>query len=153
MGSRSGALTALAPFGDARLLIDMSAYARSGHPSVEPEWEAAVRRGQLIVCPLFFVEALYSARDTDDVRDLAAELGSLPFLPLSERTHEIVADAFRELATRQSSYHRVPPPDALIAALAHEAGVGVLHYDAHYDRLAEVLDFESRWIASPGSLD
>ena len=153
MGSRSHALTAPVPFGGARLLIVMSAYARSGHPSVQPEWEAAVRRGQLIVCPLFFVEALYSARDAQDVRGLAAELGSLPFLPLSVQTHEVVATAFRELAARQSSYHRVPPPDVLLAALAHEAGVGVLHYDAHYDRLAEVLDFESRWIAPPGSLD
>jgi len=40
----------------------------------------------------------------------------------------------------------------LIAAAAQDASVGVLHYDAHFDRLAEVLDFESRWIAPPGSL-
>jgi predicted nucleic acid-binding protein len=40
----------------------------------------------------------------------------------------------------------------LIAAAAQEAGVGVLHYDRHYDRLAKVLNFESVWIAPPGSL-
>ena len=135
------------------MLIDMSAFARSAHPNVQPEWEAAARRGQLIVSPLFFVEALYSARNADDVRRLSAELGSLPFLSLSPRTHDVVATAFGELAERQASYHRVPPPDVLIAALAHESRVGVLHYDAHYDRLAEVLDFESRWIAPPGTID
>jgi hypothetical protein len=44
------------------------------------------------------------------------------------------------------------PTRALIAAAAQEAGLGVLHYDHHYDRLAEVLSFASRWAAAPGSL-
>jgi predicted nucleic acid-binding protein len=44
-------------------------------------------------------------------------------------------------------------PDILIAAAAQDVAIGVLHYDHHYDRLAEVLNFESRWIAPPGSLD
>jgi predicted nucleic acid-binding protein len=38
----------------------------------------------------------------------------------------------------------VPPTDALIAAAAAEhGGLAVLHRDAHLDRLAEVLVFES----------
>jgi hypothetical protein len=40
----------------------------------------------------------------------------------------------------------------LIAAAAQDAGIGVLHYDHHYDRLAEVLHFPSVWIAPPGGL-
>jgi len=43
-------------------------------------------------------------------------------------------------------------PDLLIAACAQDSGVGVLHYDEDFDRLAEVLAFESRWIARRGSL-
>jgi len=35
-------------------------------------------------------------------------------------------------------------PDALIAAAAAEhGGLAVLHRDSHFDRLAEVLSFES----------
>lgn len=41
--------------------------------------------------------------------------------------------------------------DILIAA-AQEAGVGVLHYDHHFDRLAEVMHFSSVWLAPVGSL-
>lgn len=48
--------------------------------------------------------------------------------------------------------HRIPPLDYLVAAAAQEAGVDVLHYDHHFDRLAEVLHFDSRWVAPPGSL-
>jgi predicted nucleic acid-binding protein len=58
----------------------------------------------------------------------------------------------RALARREPLYHRVRLPDALIAAAAQDVGIGVLHYDHHYDRLAEVLHFESRWIAPPGTL-
>jgi len=45
----------------------------------------------------------------------------------------------------------VPITDALIAAAATERGVGVLHYDEHFDRLAAVLEFESRWIIERGA--
>ena len=34
-----------------------------------------------------------------------------------------------------------------------DAGIGVFQYDADYDTLAEVLPFESCWIAPRGSLD
>lgn len=53
----------------------------------------------------------------------------------------------------RASHPRVPLADALIAASAQDAGVDVLHYDHHYDRLAQVLNFESVWIASPGALE
>ncbi|MDW5598216.1 PIN domain-containing protein [Conexibacter stalactiti] len=42
--------------------------------------------------------------------------------------------------------------DALIAAAAQEVGADVLHYDRHFDRLAEVLNFQSLWLAPAGSL-
>jgi hypothetical protein len=29
----------------------------------------------------------------------------------------------------------------------------VLHYDHHYDRLADVLGFHSQWVAPAGTLD
>jgi predicted nucleic acid-binding protein len=42
--------------------------------------------------------------------------------------------------------------DALIAAAAADRGLGVLHYDQHYDRLATVLGFDSQWVAPAGSI-
>jgi predicted nucleic acid-binding protein len=60
--------------------------------------------------------------------------------------------AMRELSRLGGLHHRVQMADVVIAACAQEAGMGVLHYDAHFDRLAEVMEFESRWIAPAGSL-
>jgi predicted nucleic acid-binding protein len=62
--------------------------------------------------------------------------------------------AYRELAHRQPLFHRsVKVPDLLVAAAAADVGIDVLHYDADFDTLAEVLPFESRWIARRGSPD
>jgi predicted nucleic acid-binding protein len=61
--------------------------------------------------------------------------------------------AQRQLA--RAGHHRVPPIDLVIAALADHHGVGVLHYDRHYDVLEDKTDlrFDSVWLAEPGSLD
>jgi predicted nucleic acid-binding protein len=42
--------------------------------------------------------------------------------------------------------------DYLIAAAAQETGAAVLHHDRDYDTLAEIMGFESVWLAPPGSL-
>ncbi|MDX6618834.1 MAG: hypothetical protein QOK36_1220 [Gaiellales bacterium] len=45
---------------------------------------------------------------------------------------------------------RIPPADALIAAAAAEhGGIAVLHRDAHFDRLATVLHFQSVPLPGP----
>ena len=51
-------------------------------------------------------------------------------------------------------HRRLAPMDVLIAACAHRAESGVLHYDADYDILAEhtTLTFDSLWLAPPGTL-
>lgn len=54
------------------------------------------------------------------------------------------------MAERSDGCHRVPLADALTAAAAAEyGGIAVLHCDAHFNKLAEVLAFES--IELPGS--
>jgi len=59
----------------------------------------------------------------------------------------------RTLAHRSAGAQRIPVVDYLIAAAAEQSGGAVLHYDNHYDTLAEIMTFESIWLAAPGSLD
>jgi predicted nucleic acid-binding protein len=73
---------------------------------------------------------------------------------ITEATCRAAIAAMAELTVRGSDgYHRVKPPDPLIAASAQEASIGALHYDHDFDRLAEVLAFERRWLAPPGTFD
>lgn len=61
-------------------------------------------------------------------------------------------DAQARLAT--VGHHRIPPADLMIAAIADVEGIGVIHYDADYDRILDHTDlrFESRWLAPRGSI-
>jgi predicted nucleic acid-binding protein len=46
----------------------------------------------------------------------------------------------------------VKHPNLLIAAAAEAADLTVLHYDEDYDRIAEITDQPTRWLAPAGSL-
>ena len=60
--------------------------------------------------------------------------------------------AQRQLA--RVGHHRLPPVDLLVAATADRHRLGVLHYDRDYDLIAEKtdLDFDSVWLAAPGTI-
>ena len=139
-------------FGGSILVADTSARMRTREPSVRDQWAVAVNADQIRTCSMVTMEILYSARDADDVAETEKIDAQLRQIPVTASVQRAAIGAIRELAQQGAGAHRIPPPDILIAAAAQEAGVGVLHYDRHYDRLAEVLNFESIWIAPPGSL-
>lgn len=138
---------------DRRYLIDASAAARAARPQVREWWSAGLRAGRLLTTPPLIAELLYGARNRRDFDALERELAALPPARFPGSLWVVARGATRALAAKQSGYHRVSIADALIAAAAQENAAGVLHYDRHYDRLAEVLIFESRWIAPAGTLD
>ncbi len=139
---------------DGRVYIaDNSAWSNAAHPAVKEEWVAALRNGQIVTCPIVKLELLYSARDGSDYDRLDVILAALRDVPITRSGTNAALAALRRLAHVQPLYQRsIKFPDLLIAAAAQDGAVGVLHYDRHFDRLAEVLAFESRWIAPAGSL-
>jgi predicted nucleic acid-binding protein len=140
-------------FGGGVYIADASARARVHYPAIRDEWATALRAGQIATCALSTLELLYAARDATELDALLADEATLRDIPITVSVQRAAIRALRDLAHRSPGYHRVKLPDALIAAAAQHAAIGVLHYDRHYDRLAEVLNFDSRWIARPGSLD
>jgi predicted nucleic acid-binding protein len=99
------------------------------------------------------LELLYSTRETREFAALEAEQTLLREIPVSISAQRATIGALRDLAADGPGQHRVPIADVLIAAAAQDAGVDVLHYDHHYDRLARVLNFTSVWIAPAGTLE
>lgn len=140
------------PFGGRVLIADISAWARASHPLVRERWAVAHRRGQIATCSIVMLELLYSARDASELAAIESEQALLRDVPVAVSSQRAAIGALRSLAYQGAGQHRVPIADALIAAAAQEAGVDVLHYDGHYDRLAQVLNFASVWIAPPGAL-
>ncbi len=138
-------------WGDLPLLADTSAWARVRH---DPEgWQQAVSDERLVTCSVIELELLYSARSRAAVTALLDELSVLRHLAITQTIMDAAVASIADLARRGADgSHRVAPADAMIAACAAEHGCAVLHYDRHYDRLAEVLGFTSIWLAPAGSV-
>jgi predicted nucleic acid-binding protein len=132
--------------GDANFVADTSAWWRAVTPpeQLAELMHAAILADRMLITPIVRMEILYSARTSSEYAALEAELDALRALRNDRAVADAATGAMRELAARSDGYHRVPPTDALIAAAAAEhGGLAVLHRDAHFDRLAEVLVFES----------
>jgi len=150
MPGRSGSRAS--GWGDLPLLIDTSAFARASHSEVREPWQQALRRDRLRLAPPARMEILYTARDGATFDALAAELSALRPAPLTSTVLRAAEDAMRMLAHRSARSQRLPVVDYLIAAAAQEMGAAVIHYDRDYDTLAEVMEFESVWLAPAGML-
>ena len=139
------------------LLLDNSAWSRVVAGRLPREAADAVagrlEARELATCLPFLLEAGYSATAAADHRAMMEDFDLLyPRVELTVATEELAVRAQAELATR--GHHRMSPIDLMIAACAHEAGMGVLHYDRGYDRIVELtsLRFESVWVARAGTL-
>ena len=138
------------------LLLDNSAWARLIQQVVPRDRAKTIakwmERDEVAVSLPFLLEAGYSARSAADRVALMARLNQLPRIAIDGEVERMALQAQRELA--EVGHHRLVPMDVVIAACAHRAEAGVLHYDADYDILAEhtTLTFESVWLAPPGTL-
>lgn len=138
------------------LLIDNSAWARLGSVRLDGARAETVAAWmgdlQLATCLPFLLEAGYSARSGRERSAMMADLAQLPRVEVDREIEAAALDAQRELA--DIGHHRLAPADVMIAACAHVAGMGVLHYDSDYDLLAEhtSLAVQSEWLAQPGSI-
>ncbi|MEK6229963.1 MAG: PIN domain-containing protein [Actinomycetota bacterium] len=140
-----------------QVVIDNSAWSNLRSQSLPQERAEeiadAVAQRQLIVCLPFLLEAGFAARSGADHVARLDELLGLTSIQVNGYVEDRAIEAQRALAFR--GHHRMPPTDILIAALAERGGgLGVLHYDHHYDLLREHTDlrFESVWLAPRGSL-
>ena len=140
------------PWGHLPLLIDTSAWARAGHPAVRERWTEALRTGQLRLAPTIRLEILLSARGGAKFDELAETLSVLRATQLTGTIVHAAEAAMRQLAQHSHGAHRLPIVDYLLAATAEQVGAAVLHYDRDYDTLTEVMEFESIWLAPPGSI-
>ena len=118
-------------------LLDKSAAARSGDEKVGAQ--LAELAGSLFLCPVGELEQLYSARSAQDYDALEADLRDtfeIVATPpdLFERAHDLQ----RDLAHHHGMWHRTPIPDLLIACTALHHGLGVVHVDRDFERIAQV---------------
>lgn len=138
------------------LLLDHSAWSRLLADQAPPHSENDVldwiEEGRLAICLPFLLEAGYSTQNAWEHSEEMERLLRFSHFPVDEDVEWAARKAQSDLA--RIGHHRMPPTDLMIAACAHVAGGGVLHYDRDFDLILErtSLSFESVWLAEPGSI-
>lgn len=136
----------------ATYLADKSALTRHDtRPEVREIVEPLLLAGRIATCGIVDLELLYSASDPAIYAELARVLRSLPRVPVTDAAVDRALEVQGLLAAR-SQHRAVSLPDLLVAACAEMAGLTVLHYDADFDRIAEVTDQPVQWIVPRGSV-
>jgi predicted nucleic acid-binding protein len=94
---------------------------------------------------------LYSAESPRAYDAFAAGLRRLPRVHVTEAAMDRALEVQGRLAKR-SQHRGVSLPDLVIAACAESAGLTVMHYDADYERIAEVTGQPVQWVVPRGSV-
>lgn len=131
-------------------LADKSAWEQARYDSrARARMHELRESGRLAVCLVSMSELLYSARNAAELAQLRVDLSSLPYLYVTTAAEQRVGDVMAVLAGR--GQHRTPVPDLMLAAIAQAGSATVLHYDADYERIADVTGQAHEWIIPRGS--
>jgi predicted nucleic acid-binding protein len=134
----------------ARYLADKSALARFPRPAVSERLRPLLEQGLVATCVIVDLELLYSARSLADYDAVLEERQALPQAPITQQVLERAVEVQHELA--KTGRHRLPIPDLLIAAAAEAAHLIVLHYDADFERIAEITGQAQQWVVRRGTV-
>jgi predicted nucleic acid-binding protein len=110
----------------------------------------AIERGDLRWCWPVRYELMVDARGADGIATVERTLESLREVPVDRSVQRAVLATMRELAAGGShGAHRFPLTDLTVAAAALDAGIDILHFDQHLERLGDHLGVGSHWISDP----
>lgn len=137
--------------GSGPVLADTSAWMQARRDAkVRKLLLEAIERGDVRWCWPVRYELMVDARGSDGVAAAERTLESLREVPVDRSVQRAVLATMRELAAGGShGAHRFPLTDLTVVAAAQHAGIDILHFDQHLERLGEHLGVESHWISDP----
>ncbi|HWM64212.1 MAG TPA: PIN domain-containing protein [Solirubrobacterales bacterium] len=111
---------------------------------------SAIERGDVCWCWPVRYELMVDARGSEGIAAVERTLEGLREVSVDRSLQRAVLATMRELAAAGShGAHRFPLTDLTVVAAAQDAGIDVLHFDQHLERLGEHLDVTSHWISDP----
>jgi predicted nucleic acid-binding protein len=137
----------------ARYLIDTSAAARWPKPAVAARLDPLALAGELAICAVTALELGFSARGGEQHQRLLQQVAhAYTWAPTDDAATRRALQVQGELA-RRGQHRAVRLPDLLVAAVAERHGLGVLHYDRDFDRVAAVTGQACEWVVPAGTVD
>jgi predicted nucleic acid-binding protein len=135
-----------------RYLIDKSAFARYGKPTVRAVLEPLHQAGLLAICGAVELEILYSATSKRDAEEIRDELRGFDWLPTPDEVWDRSAEV-QALLIDTGNWRALSIVDLVIASVAERHGATVLHYDGDFDMIAAVTGQPTQWVVPPGSAE
>jgi predicted nucleic acid-binding protein len=136
-----------------RYLIDTSAAARWPRPAVAARLERLAVAGELAICAVTALELGFSARSGEDHQRLTHQLAHVySWAPTEDRSARRALQVQGHLA-RRGQHRTVRLPDLLVAAIAEQSNLIVLHYDRDFDRVAAITGQPCEWVVPQGTAD
>jgi predicted nucleic acid-binding protein len=133
-------------------LADTSVFVHQARdPVVQRRFASLLADGRLAGCQMTALEYLNTAIDPENYEILWGGLHGMRWIDVTTDALNRALAVHRRLG--ENSQHRhFRLPDLIIAATAELSGTTVLHYDADYDRIAEITGQGTEWVAPKGSL-
>lgn len=133
------------------VLADTSAWMQARRdPRARDLLLGAIERGDVCWCWPVRYELTVDARDPEGIAAVEHTLEGLREVPVDRSVQRGVMATMRELAAAGShGAHRFPLTDLAVAVAAQDAGIGILHFDRHLERLGDQLGVGAHWIAKP----
>lgn len=133
------------------VLADTSAWMQARRdPKARSLLLQAVGRGDVCWCWPVRYELMVDARGPEGVAAVERTLEALREIVVDHGVQRAVLATMRELAaTGSHGAHRYPLTDLAVAVAAQGAGVDILHFDQHLERLGDHLDVGAHWVSDP----
>ncbi|MEU7024228.1 PIN domain nuclease [Streptomyces sp. NPDC046203] len=137
----------------AAFLVDKSALYRWDNDAAAELLDDLEQRGLLAVCAPTEYEMVFSARTKVEALRLRSWLrGGFEYAPCNDKQHER-ALAIQNEALQRGFHRALSHTDLLIAAIAEQEGLTILHYDGDFEMIAEITGQWTRWVTPPGTAD
>ena len=108
-----------------------------------------IARDDVAICGPVKLELLRGARNPREADDLLRLLNHAPQRPVSPRAWTIATGTLLDLVGLRGGRHRgVAVSDLLVAAVALESDLTVLHRDRDFDLIASVTGQPMRWFGA-----
>jgi predicted nucleic acid-binding protein len=136
----------------ARYLVDTSAASRMHHERVAERVAPLITAGLVATCAPLDFEALFRARGPQDYEQIRADRRSAyEYLPVLDEHWQRALHVQRSLAG-VSRHRGVGLSDLLVAAVAEQHRITVLHYDSDYDTISELTELQAQWVVRRGDI-
>jgi predicted nucleic acid-binding protein len=133
-----------------KYLVDTSVAARVGNERVRAVVRALLLAGEVARTSIVDLEIGNQARNSSEWNTLLDAVASFPLIETNEAHIKRALQVQRILAERSQRGRKVP--DFLIAAVAEQLDLTVLHYDADFEIIAATTGQQVQWVVPPGEV-